>query len=62
MPKTSKWGSEALKAGNTEVHKAMFDMLSKLGKNPKEKNEKDLTADEFHAEIGRSSVLLPFSE
>ena len=49
MPKTSKWGSETLKARNTEVHKAMFDMLLKLGSNPKGKNGKDLTADEFHA-------------
>lgn len=49
MPKTSKWGSESLKAGNTEVHKAMFDMLLKLGTNPKGKSGKDLSADEFHA-------------
>ena len=45
----SKWGKETLKASNKKVEKDMFDMYRQLGDdNPKGKDGKPLTAEEFH--------------
>lgn len=48
MPKTSTWGSETLKASNKKVEKDMFDMYLRLGEDPKGRDGKPMTADEFH--------------
>ncbi|GFH50531.1 predicted protein [Chaetoceros tenuissimus] len=48
MPRTTEWGSASLKASNKKVEKEMFDMYLKLGEDPKGRDGKPMTADEFH--------------